>query len=332
MHFKKNVSSFCFISAMKKYIGIVCLLLSLFACHDRPTADRKLDATVAHDSVGQAEFPFPAIPDVLVEPADRRAYLLTHYWDVLEFGDTVLVNDRNVAEQGFVNFIVLLSEGGEVDGLVHESLLNWCRGFVSFAHARTVMMKLADNYLYNPNSPYYNEVLYGAYLQAMLEVLPADDAQRSALSFKLGLLERNRIGEQASDFTYYLPDGRRGSLYRMAAGSKWLVLVFYDPECGSCHEVLERMAADVTLAEAVGDGAVKVLAVYTEGNDEAWRGSLNGMPEGWTVVTDREQVKEQALYDLKALPSIYLLDKTGKVILKDVGVGELSTVLMEMQM
>lgn len=32
------------------------------------------------------------------------------------------------------------------------------------------------------------------------------------------------------------------------------------------------------------------------------------MPEGWIVVRDNMEVKEKALYDLKAMPSIYLLD------------------------
>ena len=93
--------------------------------------------------------------------------------------------------------------------------------------------------------------------------------------------------------------------------------MFYDPECESCHEVLLQMAADTALAEAVRAGKLSVLAVYTEGNDEAWRKALPDMPEGWMVGTDREAVKGGALYDLKAMPSLYLLDGKKTVLLKD---------------
>ena len=77
------------------------------------------------------------------------------------------------------------------------------------------------------------------------------------------------------------------------------------------------MAADTALAEAVRAGKLSVLAVYTEGNEEAWRKALPDMPEGWTVGNDREAVKTGALYDLKAMPSLYLLDGKKTVLLKD---------------
>jgi hypothetical protein len=42
------------------------------------------------------------------------------------------------------------------------------------------------------------------------------------------------------------------------------------------------------------------------------------LPKEWIVGTDREEIKQRCLYDLKAMPSLYLLDGDKKVILKDV--------------
>lgn len=77
------------------------------------------------------------------------------------------------------------------------------------------------------------------------------------------------------------------------------------------------MLHDQTLADAVTDGKLTVLATYTEGNPEAWRSDLSNLPANWMVGTDREAIKLNALYDLKAMPSLYLLDGNKKVILKD---------------
>ena len=85
----------------------------------------------------------------------------------------------------------------------------------------------------------------------------------------------------------------------------------------SLNKLTEQTAADTALAEAVRAGKLSVLAVYTEGNKAAWRKALPDMPEGWTVGTDREAVKTGALYDLKAMPSLYLLDGSKTVLLKD---------------
>ncbi len=298
------------------YIGLILLLTS---CHTKPdTAEAKecthTDSTVVQQ---QAQFPFPTIPTTLTEPEARKSYLLTHYWEQFDFADTTLVNNRDVTEQGFVNFIALLADGTTPEELTRESLENWCAGFIGEAHARRVLTQTADDYLFNPNSPFYNEALYGLYLETMLSVLPQTDAVRSSYQFKLELVRRNNPGDRATDFTYYLPDGTRRTLAATPAKNDRLLLVFYDPECESCHEVLQQMTADATLAEAVRTGKLSVLAVYTEGNEEAWQKALPDMPDKWIVGTDREAVKTGALYDLKAMPSLYLLDGQKRVLLKD---------------
>ena len=257
---------------------LIGFLLSLHVCACKNQGSSTKQDTVSVHS--QTKFPFPEIPATLTEPEARKAYLLTHYWEQFDFADTTLVNNRDVTEQGFVNFIALLADGTTPEELTRESLENWCSGFVGQEHARQVLTQTADSYLFNSNSPFYNEALYGMYLEALLSKLPQTDAMRSAYRFKLELVRRN-------------------------------------PECESCHEVLLQMAADTALAEAVRAGKLSVLAVYTEGNKAAWRKALPDMPEGWTVGTDREAVKTGALYDLKAMPSLYLLDGSKTVLLKD---------------
>ena len=305
---------------MGRYGLLIGLLLLLGSCHTKPGMTGKSEP-VQTDSIAvkvQDKFPFPAIPELLTSPGERRDYLLTHYWEQFDFADTTLVNNRDVTEQGFVNFIALLNEGGVTKRLARESLENWCGGFMTEAHARKVLMRMADDYLYNPNSPFYNEALYRLYLEALLKKLPADDVRRSTFDFRLKLLKRNNVGQKATDFVYYLPGGERYTLAATSVKNDRLLLVFYDPECESCHAVLGQMAADGRLAAAVRNGRLSVLAVYTEGNEDAWRKSLPDMPEGWMVGTDREAVKNGALYDLKAMPSLYLLDGKKTVLLKDV--------------
>lgn len=316
---------------MNKFIfllGIIGLLLACESCSER----KKVEVvSTLSDSIEssrtETSFPFPEIPAMLTQPEERKVYLLEHYWDRFNFADTALVNNREVTEQGFVNQISLLADGVTPKKVVRESLKNWCSRFMPEAQARRVMMQLADDYLYNPNSPFYNEGLYGVYLETMLEVLPEEDARRSSFDFKLRLLRRNKVGDKATDFTYYLPDGQKKSLAATSVRGNRLLLVFYDPECESCHEVLREMTADASLAEVVKAGGVTVLAVYTEGNQEAWRKGLADMPEGWIIGTDRQKVKEEALYDLKAMPSLYLLDGQKRVLLKDAPLGQIREVL-----
>lgn len=306
------------------FIGLL-FLFQVNACGSK-TSPATQDTVSVQE---QPQFPFPAIPEVLTSPDQRKAWLLAHYWEQFDFADTTLVNNRDVTEQGFVNFIALLADGATPEDLMRESLENWCMTFVGQEHARKVLTQTADDYLFNPNSPFYNEGLYGMYLEALLSKLPQTDAMRSAYRFKLELVRRNNVGDKATDFTYYQPDGTRRTLATTPVKNDRLLLMFYDPECESCHEVLLQMAADTALAEAVRAGKLSVLAVYTEGNEEAWRKALSDMPEGWMVGTDREVVKTGALYDLKAMPSLYLLDGKKTVLLKDAAYEKIRAALQE---
>ena len=314
----------------KIVLGLGLCSFCLFSCQSGKSQSVVSDTEgiiVEQDTISSLQFPFPTIPATLTEPEARKAYLLTHYWERFDFADTTLVNNRDVTEQGFVNFIALLLDGTTSEELARESLKNWCAGFVGKDHARRVLMKTADDYLYNPNSPFYNEGLYGLYLETWLDVLPPDDAQRSTYNFRLKLVKRNNPGDRATDFTYYLPDGNRCTLAATPVKGDRLLLVFYDPECESCHAVLGQMTASAALAKAVQTGQISVLAIYTEGNEEVWRKALPDMPEGWTIGADHEAVKTGTLYDLKAMPSLYLLDGQKKVLLKDAAFEEISRFL-----
>ena len=292
----------------------------LFSCQAGKSQSIVSDAEgiiVEQDTIFSLQFPFPTIPSTLTEPETRKSYLLTHYWEQFDFADTTLVDNRDITEQGFVNFISLLADGTTSDELTRKSMENWCKRFILSTYACPVLMKMADDYLYNPNSPFYNEHLYGMYLEALIKEFPKGEAQVSRFSFRLNLLKRNNPGDRATDFTYYLPDDRRRTLAATPVKGNRLLLMFYDPECESCHEVLGQMAVSAALAKAVQTGRISVLAIYTEGNEEVWRKALPDMPEGWTIGADHEAVKTGALYDLKAMPSLYLLDGQKKVLLKD---------------
>lgn len=299
--------------------GIVCFLFG--ACGG--SSQQKKNTAVLTDSIAQVQqslqtqFPFPEIPTMLTQPEERKVYLMAHYWDNFNFADTALVNNRNVAEQGAADYLAILADGTLTEEQVKGSLDGFCKGMEAQEHARKVFLQMMEDYLYNPNSPFHNEGLYALFLERMLKSEFVDEARKSSLKFSLDLISRNCPGKVATDFVYFLPDGSRYSLAQTRAKNNRLLLVFYDPECPSCHETMQEMVADRMLAEAVKAGKLTVLAVYTEGNQEVWKRTLGDLPQGWTVGSDHETVKQGALYDLKAMPSLYLLDGTKRVLLKD---------------
>lgn len=302
---------------MNRLVLLIGLLLLLVSCHSKSDTAESKESVPMDSSVMQASFPFPEIPTMLTQPDERKAYLMAHYWDNFNFADTALVNNRNVSEQGAANYLAILADGTLTEEQVKGSLDGFCKELEVQEHARKVFLQMMEDYLYNPNSPFHNEALYALFLERMLKSEYVDGARKSSLKFSLDLISRNCPGKRATDFVYFLPDGSKRSLAQTRAKNNRLLLVFYDPECPSCHDTMQEMVADGLLAEAVKDGKLTVLAVYTEGNQEVWKRTLSDLPQGWTVGSDHETVKQGALYDLKAMPSLYLLDGSKKVLLKD---------------
>lgn len=299
------------------------LLLALGGCRPGQHQDNSRDHAASAPTAGvekgtdRKAFPLPDVPLMLTTPAERRDFLLAHYWQNFDFADTTLLHNADITEQGWGNYLAFLSQPEVTPQQREESLDSLCTRMEVSAPALTLFLNLAEQYLDNPNSPYYNEGMYSLFLRRMLSGTALDDARKSTLRFKLALINRNMPGSRASDFSYVFPDGSRSSLFRTPVRGNRLLLVFYDPECPSCHKVLLQMCNDTSLAQAVSAGKLTVLAVYTEDNQQAWKRSLPDLPSGWLVATDRQAVKTDALYDLKAMPSLYLLDAGKKVLLKD---------------
>lgn len=305
---------------MNYCIFFIGTMLFFSACGNN--AQQKQSETTAASveptqTVVVTQFPFPEIPTMLTQPEERKAYLMAHYWDSFNFADTALVNNRDVAEQGAADYLAILADGTLTEKQLRGSIDGFCKGLEAQEHARKVFLQMMEDYLYNPNSPFHNEGLYALFLERMLKSEFVDEARKGSLKFSLDLISRNCPGKLATDFVYFLPDGSKRSLAQTRAKNNRLLLVFYDPECPSCHETMQEMVADGLLAEAVKAGKLTVLAVYTEGNQEVWKRTLSDLPQGWTVGSDHETVKQGALYDLKAMPSLYLLDGTKRVLLKD---------------
>ncbi len=306
---------------MKRLFPLTALLLCtasvmLLACRPKPrqavTASSPIEAGM--DSLG---IPLPEIPSVLSTAEERKAFLLTHFWDKYDFSDTTTVNGIPRAEEDCAVYVSILAD--------EESATLRKASFDAFGETLVkkgeetcdAFLDMMKELLFNPNSIHYNETLYAEFLRSMCRNVPKNDVRLTTFNYRLELIERNNPGAKASDFEYFLKDGSRNTLLRTPVKGNRLLLLFYDPECGHCSEVTDQMRASESLRRAVQDGKLTLLAVYTEGNDEIWKSTLSDLPEEWLTATDRESVRMLSLYDLKAMPSLYLLDGKKRVILKD---------------
>ena len=123
------------------------------------------------------------------------------------------------------------------------------------------------------------------------------------------MVQKNRVGHKATDFPYTTQAGEEGRLYQLQ--SRYILLFFHDPDCEECQYVKKHL--ENQHAHFVQKG-VLVVAVYIDDEVEAWQKAH--YPSAWLSVYTPE-IDKQDLYDIKALPTLYLLDTQKRVVLKD---------------
>ena len=207
-----------------------------------------------------------SVPSVITEPEERAAYLVKHYWDKFDFTDTTLIHFPEITEQATSNYIDMMKY---VPAKVAASSIKEMMSKASTDSSMFVYFSgLYEKYLYDPNSPMRDESLYIYVLDAVLEAPFLDEVSKIRPAHLLELALKNRVGEPATDFTYTLVDGKKGTLYHTKADC--LLLFFYNPDCHACKEITDQLAASPFVTEWIKNNKLKILAVYPDEDYGLW--------------------------------------------------------------
>ncbi len=250
-----------------------------------------------------------ALPSSL--PASERAeYLRTHYWDTFDFADTLFIARADTLHMldAFASYVALGADSVAMADLVRRASVS--RPMLDY------FGMLAERVLHDPNSPLRDEERYIPVLRGKLASPWYDTLERLGPETELRLALRNRVGEQAGDFRCTLASGATTRLYDLRAD--YTLLLLTDPECPMCRRTTEELLASPRLNELAERGTLRILTLYSGEDTAAWRRSLSHAPRGWLHACDAAcTVRDEGIYDLRALPALYLLDREKRVLVKD---------------
>lgn len=240
-------------------------------------------------------------------------YSVYHYWDNLNVADTTILFKKDVGEQQLVDYLYLLDKVSADSA--YSSLITLLDKTLTHQAVFGHFIGLMEKYLYYPESPLRNEERYIAVLEYCIQDKRLDTPYKIKYQYQLSMLYKNRVGHPAEDFNYITPSGNKGSLYNVNA--PLTLLLFYDPDCENCRETIRQLSNSQMLKAMQHEKKLQVLAVYTADDIRLWKDYASSIPTEWTNGYDKQQINKQKKYDLRAFPTLYLLDKDKKVLLKD---------------
>lgn len=316
----------------KRFTGSVLLLLLLLGCGSRNA--RKAAAPQHRD------FPRMEVPAMLPDsPQERMAWLTAHFWDAFLRPDTLyacdstLVNGvpRDDVEKQLGVFATLLHQLPLEEGI--PAMRSFYARLDAFQQAHPesnvfpVLVELTSSYFYDPNSPVRSEDLYRPFAAALAQSpwIPAD--RRPGYAWEAQMCSLNAVGTPAADFPFVDSRGRRRTLYGIRADVT--LLIFGNPDCAACRDLVRTMEEYPELQEHVRNGELCIVDVYIDEEIDQWKQRIPEYPASWINGYDPDfRIRTDLLYHVRAIPSLYLLGPDKTVLLKDATVEDVLNALL----
>lgn len=282
------------------------IIVAFVACNRSPR-------NTHHNVVPLHGFTTPT-PPATFSREQQLEFLRYHYWDRFRFTDTLALAEIDSLQllRRYGQFISYASQR-PTDRAPLDTLM---RRAAATRPMFELFVWLADEVLHNPNSPLRNDELYIPVLEAQLAAPWYDEYDRIGPAHTLRIVRQNRIGHRANDFCYTTADGRTGTLH--AINAEYTLIFFNNPDCAMCKMLRQQIGASTCLNRLIGEGRMKVLALYPDEDLTAWQRYRSEIPPTWINAYDAGcHLRETEAYALNAIPSLYLLDRDKRVIVKD---------------
>lgn len=246
------------------------------------------------------------LPNGQIDTNFEYDYYKAHYWDKFNFRDDRLMNtpvyDAKLEE--YINRLVQPwpdSMKKEADMLLAKTrgqkelfkyTLHWL--MLNSRDSKVmgmdeVFVHLIENYYMKGDAYWLSKEMLAQYVDRAQKIAP------------------NVLGNVAPDITMVDINNKKQSL--LDVKSKYTILVFWSPECGSC--VTEVPKIDSLRRTVLKNKDVQVFAVKVDGEEKIWKDAIDRYKlDSWMHVWDPERksrYREQ--YDVYGWPLVYVLDE-----------------------
>lgn len=289
-------------------VPIACLSLCMASC----TAFSR----------GQGDERGVRIPSYIHEPHQQLQYYINHYWSSIPISDSLWLSKSESLESYFIDYLALLANLDKPQAGLITSQLNSLDG-----EKLLTALGYYRRHLYELDSPLHNEELYRAVLLWAIKSPKVPSEHQEVARELLKVLERNRVGKVATDFVYET-DSTTHRLHPIA--EPYRLLIFHTADCPSCRELYDYMERTPIFERLREQGRLRIQIIYVQhGGDRTILKADTLLPK-WVerTIDPSDSIVSHQLYDLRSSPTLYLLSRGGKVVLKDPKLEELSKYLV----
>ncbi len=245
-----------------------------------------------------------------------QQYYFQHYFDNFPWNDPrIFKTPVGVNKIKEYCSLIYQCNNPELDHFVLEAIQTSKVDTASYFYFFDQLEKIIGDH----GSPYRIERIYIPMLKDMLTLPKLPALRERHCNYELRVIDQNNVGDNVSNFIFVTNTGDTTSLYDIQ--SEYLLLYLQHPTCPTCQRVRKMIADFPTLNKAIASGRMKVLTVYFEDDAQIWSDFIHSTEanpnymHGWNF---DQTILDKTLFDTRAIPYMFLLDKSKKVIVKNV--------------
>lgn len=296
---------------------------------------------VKEDKLGARAFPSVSVPGTLTELEDQVHFAAEHYWDAftdtskLYLCDSLHVNgctekDLGAQMRDYGNLLsaIPLKDARRYVTRLFDRLERFQAKYPS-SRMFPLLTEMVSVCLYDVNSPVRNEDVYLPFVKKLASSAFSPDEMRPAYEYDVRMCSLNQEGTKAADIDFTDTKGHRRKLSDVSAEA--ILLFFNNPGCNACREIREKIQGDGLLSALVEDGILAVVTIYIDQELDKWKAASDEYPPKWICGYDHGyKIRSDVNYNVRAIPSLYLLDGNMTVLMKDAPIERIVAALYSM--
>ncbi len=260
----------------------------------------------------------PKLADGTIDSTFRFRYYKEHYFDNIDFSDKLIARSPLVHTK--VNHYIEKmtrpipdSVNVSIDHVLNlakdnEGVYQFLTAHLLNTYAKSKIMGMDAVYVHIVDNYY-----------AAGETPWVDSTQLFKIKNRADLIRPNLIGKKGRNFKLKDAAGTYHTLSKII--SPYVVLYFWDPDCGHCKKSTPKV---IDFNENYKDKGVKVIAISTEHEEDKWRKYLEDNPTEILHLADLEYKSNfRRDYDISGTPRIFILDENKIIKAKRIGADQL---------
>lgn len=255
-------------------------------------------------------FEYPVAPEELVGLQDKSDYLMEHFWDKMDFKSKKAI-DQNALNDAFRVYTTPMrfADAEKVETSVNKLIADISKNAVLSLQ----FAKAAEEALYSPRADVWNDRIFLKFVDNILRSKDIKKERKTKYERLHKILNNSMQGSVPAEFDYITPEGKTAHYHPNGVIT---LIEFGTPDCDDCRLIKLKLETNVKFSSLVDRGKINVLYINTDASP-GWQEKLKDYPEKWHVGTS-EQIKD--LYDMRLSPTLYVIDREGKVAVKNIDV------------